>query len=54
LSIREGAVLQSFPKEYKFLGSSIATVARLIGNAVPPEYARCIGLAIKQNLDGTI
>ena len=46
LSIREGAVLQSFPKKYKFLGNSIASIARLIGNAVPPEYAKCIGNAI--------
>lgn len=49
LSIGEGAALQSFPKEYKFYGSSISNIARLIGNAVPPEYARRIGQAIKQN-----
>lgn len=49
LSIGEGAALQSFPRDYKFYGSSIATNARIIGNAVPPEYARRIGLAIKQN-----
>lgn len=35
LSLREGAVLQSFPKEYKFFGTSHAAIARLIGNAVP-------------------
>ncbi len=46
LSLREGAVLQSFPKAYKFHGTSIASIARLIGNAVPPEYAKRIGLAI--------
>ncbi|MCC4211371.1 DNA cytosine methyltransferase [Leeuwenhoekiella parthenopeia] len=49
LSIREGATLQSFPKDYKFIGTSIAKVARLIGNAVPPEYAKRIGLAIVNN-----
>ncbi len=48
LSLREGATLQSFPKTYKFYGPSIASIARLIGNAVPPEYARHIGLAIKK------
>lgn len=48
LSLREGATLQSFPKEYKFYGGSISSVARLIGNAVPPEYARHIGMAIKK------
>lgn len=46
LSLREGASLQSFPKSYKFLGSTIASVARIIGNAVPPEYAKRIGKAI--------
>ncbi len=46
LSLREGAVLQSFPKTYKFKNSSIANVARIIGNAVPPEYAKRIGKAI--------
>lgn len=49
LSLREGASLQSFPKEYKFYGTSHAAIARIIGNAVPPEYARRIGLAIKKN-----
>lgn len=48
LSLREGATLQSFPKTYKFIGNSVAKIARIIGNAVPPEYARRIGLAIKK------
>tara|TARA_R110000868_G_scaffold17773_1_gene77570 strand:+ start:317 stop:1387 length:1071 start_codon:yes stop_codon:yes gene_type:complete len=49
LSIREGATLQSFPKDYKFIGTSIGGLARLIGNAVPPEYAKRIGQAIIKN-----
>lgn len=49
LSLREGATLQSFPKDYKFKGTSHAAIARLIGNAVPPEYAKRIGLAILNN-----
>tara|TARA_R110002167_G_scaffold155670_1_gene350123 strand:+ start:657 stop:1727 length:1071 start_codon:yes stop_codon:yes gene_type:complete len=49
LSIREGATLQSFPKSFKFLGTSHASIARLIGNAVPPEYAKRIGKAIIKN-----
>lgn len=49
LSIREGATLQSFPLTYKFKGSSVANVARMIGNAVPPKYATAIGKAIIQN-----
>ena len=54
LSLREGATLQSFPKEYKFHGTSHASIARLIGNAVPPVYAKCIGEAIIKNTNGTI
>ena len=46
ISLREGAVLQSFPKDYIFKTTSIANTARMIGNAVPPKYAEAIGLAI--------
>jgi len=49
ISIGEGAALQSFPKDYKFYGNNIASIARLIGNAVPPEYSKRIGLAIIKN-----
>ena len=43
ISIREGASLQSFPNDYNFETDSITTAARLIGNAVPPEYGRRLG-----------
>lgn len=46
LSIREGATLQSFPKNFIFKTTSIAKTARMIGNAVPPKYAEAIGKAI--------
>ncbi len=49
LSIREGATLQSFPLTYKFKGTSVANIARMIGNAVPPKYATAIGKAIIQS-----
>ena len=49
ISIREGATLQSFPKDYVFKTTSIAGAARIIGNAVPCEYARRLGETIKQN-----
>jgi DNA (cytosine-5)-methyltransferase 1 len=49
ISIREGAVLQSFPKNYKIKASSIANAARMIGNAVPPKYAYSIGKALIKN-----
>ncbi len=46
ISLREGATLQSFPKSYKFTSTNMATVARHIGNAVPPEMVRRIGKAV--------
>lgn len=49
ISLREGATLQTFPKTYKFIGSSIASIARMIGNAVPPLYAKQIGQTIVKN-----
>lgn len=49
ISLREGAVLQSFPKDYIFKTTSIANAARMIGNAVPPKYAKAVAKAIKEN-----
>jgi DNA (cytosine-5)-methyltransferase 1 len=55
LSLREGAILQSFGADYKFLASSQGLNGKLIGNAVPPKMAREIGNAIIENrLDGAI
>lgn len=42
ISLREGALFQTFPKDYKFYGS-MATIAKHIGNAVPVELARVFG-----------
>lgn len=46
ISLREGAVLQSFPKKYVFKTNTFERTARMIGNAVPPVYATAIGNAI--------
>ncbi|MBL1141441.1 MAG: DNA cytosine methyltransferase [Proteobacteria bacterium] len=55
LSIREGALIQGFPKKYKFLegNSSIkfTHLGRLIGNAVPPKLGHIIGNSIVKSLD---
>lgn len=51
ISLREGATLQTFPKNYKFIGNSVSSIARMIGNAVPPLYAKKIGLTIIKNHD---
>lgn len=46
ISLREGALLQTFPKDYRFETSDFSKTARIIGNAVPPKLARRIGKAI--------
>ncbi len=43
ISLREGATLQTFPKSYEFIGTSVASIAKMIGNAVPPAFAEIIG-----------
>ncbi|VVH61679.1 DNA-cytosine methyltransferase (EC, partial [uncultured Gammaproteobacteria bacterium] len=51
ISIREGALLQTFPKDYDF-GEEIKTVevSRHIGNAVPPKLGETIGNCIINHL----
>jgi DNA (cytosine-5)-methyltransferase 1 len=40
ISLREAAILQSFPLEYRFLpDDQIEPIAHMIGNAVPPKLA---------------
>lgn len=43
ISIREAACLQTFPKQFKFYGSGIGSLARQVGNAVPVELAEVFG-----------
>lgn len=50
-SIRENARIQSFPDEWVFTGS-IASKYRQIGNAVPCNLVKEIGLKIKEALGG--
>lgn len=49
ISLREGATLQTFPITFKFISNKMATISRMIGNAVPPIYAKQIGLTIIKN-----
>ena len=46
ISLREGATLQTFDLNYKFYSNSIAGIAQLIGNAVPPALSKRIAEAI--------
>lgn len=56
LSIREGALLQTFPRNYAFVprGEAIRITAlgRMIGNAVPVALGRVIARSIKAHLAG--
>ncbi|MEZ2329681.1 DNA cytosine methyltransferase [Mesorhizobium sp. RCC_202] len=52
ISVREGATLQTFPKDYRFVSSSLEGLARQIGNAVPPALARHIGEHLRAVNDG--
>jgi DNA (cytosine-5)-methyltransferase 1 len=40
ISVREAALLQTFSETYRFRTTHIEKVCDLIGNAVPPQYAR--------------
>ncbi len=51
ISLREGATLQTFPIDYRFIGTSTSSIAKIIGNAVPPYYSKQLGLAIVNNLN---
>ncbi len=50
ISLREGAILQSFPKSYKFVpkGETVyrKAIGRLIGNAVPVKLGAAVGKSI--------
>ena len=53
LTLREGAMLQTFPENYSFVPEGeevvLKNVARHIGNAVPPRLGEVIGLSIKEH-----
>lgn len=50
LSIREGALLQTFPIDYDFGDFPSAKLSRHIGNAVPPQLGVVIGKQIREHL----
>ena len=50
ITIREAALLQSFPMDYEFLGSN-AYCYKMIGNAVPVLFARSIAEAVAKVLE---
>ncbi len=55
ISLREAAILQSFPIDYKFASSAetlkFTQTSKHIGNAVPPKLGEIIGLSIVKHLE---
>ncbi len=55
ISLREGAILQSFPKRYQFVEKGgdycFKTIGRLIGNAVPVRLGEVVGKTIRNHLE---
>lgn len=56
ISLREGALLQSFPEDFVFDAPdrrvNFRSIGRLIGNAVPPKLGQAIGEAICNHVFG--
>jgi DNA (cytosine-5)-methyltransferase 1 len=55
LSLREGALLQGFPRDYQFVAPGekvqFKAVGRLIGNAVPVKLATAIAKAVRRHIE---
>ncbi|MBL0310934.1 MAG: DNA (cytosine-5-)-methyltransferase [Bacteroidetes bacterium] len=55
ISLREAAILQSFPKKYDFVSSkedfNSSIIEKHIGNAVPPRLGYIIAKTIKQHIN---
>ena len=55
ISLKEGAILQTFPRNYQFAPSgatlTIKSLGRLIGNAVPVKLGRAIAKAIGRHIE---
>jgi DNA (cytosine-5)-methyltransferase 1 len=51
ITLREAALLQSFPKRYRFdVSKGKCAVASMIGNALPPEFIRRHALMVRRHL----
>ena len=57
ITLREAAMLQSFPKSYEFWPADTPVqakaIARLIGNAVPPALGFALGEALVEHVSSS-
>jgi DNA (cytosine-5)-methyltransferase 1 len=55
ITLREAALLQTFPRRYNFWPHdkklNAGAIARMIGNAVPPQLAHALGCALLAHVD---
>lgn len=51
ISVREAALLQTFPENYRFVTDQMDAVCDMIGNAVPPHYAKLAGEKVLEALN---
>jgi DNA (cytosine-5)-methyltransferase 1 len=49
ITVKEAALLQSFPDDFDFIASQ-GFAFKMIGNAVPPEMAKNIAIAISKKI----
>ncbi len=50
ISVREAALLQTFPENFRFMTNQMDAVCNIIGNAVPPLYAKLVGQTVLATL----
>lgn len=50
ISVREAALLQTFPRDYIFDSNQIEKVVPIIGNALPCEFARKLAIGCKRQI----
>ena len=51
ISVLEAALIQTFPRSYKFETDQMEGVCELIGNAVPPRFAAVAGERIRKEIN---
>jgi DNA (cytosine-5)-methyltransferase 1 len=50
ISVREAALLQTFPDDYEFATDEMDAVCEMVGNAVPPAFAEVLGTTVLKAL----